>query len=228
MAEHGDKLSIEQERRRHLRGCVPVEGAGLLTLVRESGGRWEYEECRLLEVSPRGLRFRTTAPVRDGERLRLILQPLETAAVTATVEVHVLWASDTESGYRDIGVKILAVDGTPPLDESYIKESETMTNHLEQDRQMATRRLEDLLGTEHWLGDFMSALLGSFELNGAIEFSTVEKLLATEKEEFERDLAIARKMFRLYPGLLESKPAPESKPDAEVEPPEPQSYVAAP
>lgn len=219
-------MSREQERRRRRRWRAPTKGADL-TLIREAAGGWEFEECRLLDVSSRGVRFRTIAPVREGERRRLLMHSMEATSITATVEIHIRWVRDAELGSRDIGAEILTVNGAPLPNHSNNKESETMTNHLEQDRQMAARRLENLLGTEHWLGSFIGVLLSSYEQDRAMEFTTAEKLLATEKEEFERDLAIARKMLRLYPNLLEAKPAAESKPDSGAEPPQDQSHTAA-
>ncbi|MCP5114422.1 MAG: PilZ domain-containing protein, partial [bacterium] len=187
-------MPTEQDRRSQRRWSVPAPGS-TLTLVRQAGEHWEFEECRLLNVSPRGLRFRTLAPLQQGERLKLLIEPSTPDAVTANVEVRILWVRTAQLGYAEIGAEILAINGTAPPDHGNTKEIKHMTIEAQQDRQMAGQRLEDLLKTEHWLGTFITALLGARDANPMVDFTTAEKLLSAEKEQFDRDLAIARKML---------------------------------
>jgi hypothetical protein len=44
----------------------------------------------------------------------------------------------------------------------------------------------------------VSDLLSAHDLSAGIDFRTAEQLLAAEKEQFEKDLAIARRMLRVY------------------------------
>ena len=62
--------------------------------------------------------------------------------------------------------------------------------------------LERILHTGHWLGNLISDLISAHRLSAGLDFKTAEMLLEYEKEIFEKDLAIARKMYRLYGNLV--------------------------
>ena len=55
-----------------------------------------------------------------------------------------------------------------------------------------------LVKSEHWLASYVSDLLSAHELSDGIDFATAQQLLTAEKEEYDRDMAIARRMLRLY------------------------------
>lgn len=59
-------------------------------------------------------------------------------------------------------------------------------------------RLQTLMRSEHWLTTYITDLLKAHDLSEGIDFRAAEQLLAAEKEQFERDLAIARRMLRVY------------------------------
>jgi len=69
-------------------------------------------------------------------------------------------------------------------------------------REQVTERLSQLITSEHWMGNFVSDLVSAYELGGGIDFPTAEQLLATAKDEFNKELALARRMYRLYPDLV--------------------------
>jgi len=54
----------------------------------------------------------------------------------------------------------------------------------------------------HWLGNLITDLINAHKLSGGIDFRTAEMLLQQEKEALEKDLAIARRLYRLYPNLV--------------------------
>lgn len=66
------------------------------------------------------------------------------------------------------------------------------------DEEKTIARLQTLIKSEHWLASYVSDLLSAHDLSAGIDFRTAEQLLAAEKEQFERDLAIARRMLRIY------------------------------
>jgi hypothetical protein len=66
------------------------------------------------------------------------------------------------------------------------------------DEEKTIGRLQTLIKSEHWLASYVSDLLSAHDLSAGIDFRTAEQLLAAEKEQFERDLAIARRMLRIY------------------------------
>jgi hypothetical protein len=70
------------------------------------------------------------------------------------------------------------------------------TQVLDEEKTLA--RLQGLMRSEHWLATYVSDLLSAHELSAGIDFRTAEQLLAAEKEQFEKDLAIARRMLRVY------------------------------
>ncbi|HUA18095.1 MAG TPA: hypothetical protein VMB25_05075 [Bryobacteraceae bacterium] len=70
------------------------------------------------------------------------------------------------------------------------------TQVLDEEKTMA--RLQTLIKSEHWLASYVSDLLSAHDLSAGIDFRTAEQLLAAEKEQFERDLAVARRMLRIY------------------------------
>ncbi|HTR36253.1 MAG TPA: hypothetical protein VMH80_10140 [Bryobacteraceae bacterium] len=66
------------------------------------------------------------------------------------------------------------------------------------DEEKTIARLQTLIKSEHWLASYVSDLLSAHDLSAGIDFRTAEQLLGAEKEQFERDLAIARRMLRIY------------------------------
>lgn len=77
-----------------------------------------------------------------------------------------------------------------------------MSQNARPNREQVTQRLGQLIGDGHWVGGFVSDLVSASELTGGIDFATAEQLLATAKDEFEKELALARRMYRLYPELV--------------------------
>ena len=72
---------------------------------------------------------------------------------------------------------------------------------MENERQWTQQRLAEVLQSGHWLGSYISSMLEEHETNG-LSFDQANGLLATEKREFDRDLAIARRMYRVYGDLV--------------------------
>jgi len=56
---------------------------------------------------------------------------------------------------------------------------------------------------DHWLACYIRNLLHNYKANNGLDFATAEALLAQEKETFERELAMARRFYRLYPSLVD-------------------------
>jgi hypothetical protein len=74
------------------------------------------------------------------------------------------------------------------------------TQVLDEEKTLA--RMQNLMRSEHWLATYVSDLLSAHDLSAGIDFRTAEQLLAAEKEQFEKDLAIARRMLRVYGKLV--------------------------
>jgi len=66
------------------------------------------------------------------------------------------------------------------------------------DEEKALSRFQGLLKSEHWLATYVKDLLSAHDLAAGIDFGTAEQLLSAEKDQFEKDLAIARRMLRVY------------------------------
>ena len=66
------------------------------------------------------------------------------------------------------------------------------------DDEKALSRFQGLIKSEHWLATYIKDLLSAHDLSAGIDFGTAEQLLAAEKEQFDKDLAIARRMLRVY------------------------------
>ncbi len=75
----------------------------------------------------------------------------------------------------------------------------------------ALRRLEQTgvlplsaagLDSDHWLLAFLEELLAQFRGSGEISFEAVQRLLRQHEQVFLKDLEIARRMYRTYPGLF--------------------------
>jgi len=66
------------------------------------------------------------------------------------------------------------------------------------DEEKTVARLQALIKSEHWLASYVSDLLSAHDLSAGIDFRTAEQLLSAEKEQFERDLTVARRMLRIY------------------------------
>ena len=75
---------------------------------------------------------------------------------------------------------------------------ETSVPNQALDEEKTLARLQTLVRSEHWLATYVSDLLSAHDLSAGIDFRTAEQLLAAEKEQFEKDLAIARRMLRVY------------------------------
>ena len=58
------------------------------------------------------------------------------------------------------------------------------------------------IDSEHWLASYINGLVQAFRQSNGIDFATAETLLAREKQTFEGELATARKIYRLYPHLV--------------------------
>jgi hypothetical protein len=71
-------------------------------------------------------------------------------------------------------------------------------DHRALDYERALSRFNTLINSEHWLAMYVSDLLSAHELSDGIDFHTAEQLLSAEKQEFEKDLALARRMLRIY------------------------------
>jgi len=72
---------------------------------------------------------------------------------------------------------------------------------MDQEGRWAKERFNEVIESGHWLGNYVNSLLEEHETNG-ISFEKAGQLLATEKREFEKDLAIARRMLRVYGKLV--------------------------
>jgi hypothetical protein len=70
-------------------------------------------------------------------------------------------------------------------------------NHL-LDEEKALSRFQALMKSEHWLATYISDLLSAHDLSAGIDFSTAGQLLSAEREQFEKDIAVARRMLRVY------------------------------
>jgi hypothetical protein len=68
----------------------------------------------------------------------------------------------------------------------------------EVDEAKVVARLQTLMRSGHWLATYVSDLLSAHDLSAGIDFRTAEQLLTAEREHFDKDLAIARRMLRVY------------------------------
>lgn len=66
------------------------------------------------------------------------------------------------------------------------------------DEEKASSRFNSLIKSDHWLATYVKDLLSAHDLSAGIDFATAEQLLSAEKEQFEKDLATARRMLRVY------------------------------
>jgi hypothetical protein len=66
------------------------------------------------------------------------------------------------------------------------------------DEEKVLSRFQALMKSEHWLATYIRDLLSAHDLSGSVDFSAAEQLLSAEKEQFERDLAVARRVLRIY------------------------------
>jgi hypothetical protein len=73
----------------------------------------------------------------------------------------------------------------------------SMSNQVSDDEKMLAR-FQALKKSQHWLAAYIEDLLSAHHLSGGIDFSAAEQLLSAEKDQFEKDLAIARRILRLY------------------------------
>jgi hypothetical protein len=83
---------------------------------------------------------------------------------------------------------------------------ETITaNETQTENDPVTTMLEAarVVDKEHWLASYIHELVEAFKRNGGIDYAAAETLLAQSKQSFERELATARKIYRLYPRLID-------------------------
>ncbi len=66
------------------------------------------------------------------------------------------------------------------------------------DEEKALSRFQSLMKSEHWLATYIRDLLSAHDLSGGLDFSAAEQLLSAEREQFEKDLTVARRMLRIY------------------------------
>jgi hypothetical protein len=66
------------------------------------------------------------------------------------------------------------------------------------DEEKALSRFQGLMKSEHWLATYIKDLLSAHDLSAGIDFGTAEQLLSAEKDQFDKDLAVARRMLRVY------------------------------
>jgi hypothetical protein len=66
------------------------------------------------------------------------------------------------------------------------------------DEEKALARFQALMKSDHWLATYIRDLLSAHDLSGSVDFSAAEQLLSAEREQFEKDLAVARRMLRVY------------------------------
>lgn len=66
------------------------------------------------------------------------------------------------------------------------------------DDEKVQSRFQVLVKSQHWLGNYIANLVSAYERSGDVDFGMAERLLLAEKDQFERDLAVARRMLRLY------------------------------
>ena len=66
------------------------------------------------------------------------------------------------------------------------------------DEEKALSRFQSLMKSEHWLATYIRDLLSAHDLSGGLDFSAAEQLLSAEKEQFDKDLSVARRMLRIY------------------------------
>lgn len=86
--------------------------------------------------------------------------------------------------------------------EESVREAPHSEAHREVSETQASEQFARLLNTEHWLRSYITDLLGAHAIGNGIDFHTAELLLKQEKESFESDLALARRMYKLYPQLF--------------------------
>ena len=72
---------------------------------------------------------------------------------------------------------------------------------MEHEIRWAQERFEEVLQSGHWLGNYINSLLEDHDTS-EISFEKAEQFLSTERREFDKDLAIARRMYRVYPQLV--------------------------
>ena len=66
------------------------------------------------------------------------------------------------------------------------------------DDEKALSRFQGLMKSEHWLATYIKDLLSAHDLSAGVDFGTAEQLLTAERDQFEKDLAVARRMLRVY------------------------------
>ena len=64
------------------------------------------------------------------------------------------------------------------------------------------QQLETIVAEGHWLGDYIKDLVNACDSLDGISFEHAHALLTQTRQLLEEDLAVARRMYRLYPQLV--------------------------
>ncbi len=70
---------------------------------------------------------------------------------------------------------------------------------------LAAPDVKEVVQSGHWLGQFVQALLTEYQTAEGLTFEKAESLLAAHQQQFEKDIAFARRMYQLYPDLITSQ-----------------------
>lgn len=62
----------------------------------------------------------------------------------------------------------------------------------------------EMIDNEHWLASYIHGLIHIYSRGNGIDFASAETLLAQQKQAFEKDLATARRFYRLYQHLVDN------------------------
>ncbi len=67
-----------------------------------------------------------------------------------------------------------------------------------------------VMDSDHWLKKFMVNMLAAHQCGTGIDFKTAEMLLKQERDNYEAEVAIAMRIFRIYPHLFQHDKASAS------------------
>lgn len=101
---------------------------------------------------------------------------------------------------NQLSVESLRTSETSPAKRSQFPDgaqSHGATRWFPDDEKMQSR-FQTLMKSQHWLGAYIANLVSAYDRSGDVDFSAAEQLLSAEKQQFETDLAVARRMLRLY------------------------------
>lgn len=71
-----------------------------------------------------------------------------------------------------------------------------------------TAQFAAVMNSDHWLKAYIVNLLAAHQAPNGVDFKTAEALLNRERETFEAEVAIAMRIFRVYPHLFHHQGAP--------------------